>query len=721
MNENINRGRVTIPTDLDVVPETLEIMKRWGADAIRDCDGTDFPAQLQNQNAKIYSTYYTTRKDNAWAKANPEEVQQCYIMTGFHTATEGALEIPLMKGISPELMEVNTRDDIKRWWEVMDRTIGEPISTDAWDYHAETGCVVIAEPEAFHEYTVAFLAYLIWDPVHMYNAVTNNWQNFEHQITFDVRQPKTHKFTMERLRKFIADHPYVNVIRYTTFFHQFTLMFDELKREKYVDWYGYSASVSPYILEQFEKEVGYKFRPEFIVDQGYYNNQYRVPSREFKDFQAFQRREVAALAKEMVDITHELGKEAMMFLGDHWIGTEPFMEEWKTIGVDAVVGSVGNGSTLRLISDIPSVKYTEGRFLPYFFPDTFYEGGDPVREAKENWVTARRAILRKPIDRIGYGGYLKLALQFPEFIDYVESVCNEFRELYENIKGTTPYCVKTVAVLNSWGKMRAWGCHMVHHALYQKQNYSYAGIIEALSGAPFDVKFISFDDIRENPAILDSIDVIINVGDGDTAHTGGAEWEDAVISSAVRKFVHNGGGFIGVGEPSGHQYQGHFFQLANVLGVEKETGFTLNYDKYNWEQNPNHFILADVAGEVDFGEGKKSIYAYEGTDILVQKDKDVQMAANAFGNGRSVYISGLPYSFENSRVLYRAILWAAHGEEILHKWFSTNYNVEVHAFVANGKYCVVNNTYVPQDTTVYTDTGSFDLHLEANEIRWYSI
>ena len=721
MNENINRGRVTIPTDLDVVPETLEIMKRWGADAIRDCDGTDFPAQLQNQNAKIYSTYYTTRKDNAWAKANPEEVQQCYIMTGFHTATEGALEIPLMKGISPELMEVNTRDDIKRWWEVMDRTIGEPISTDAWDYHAETGCVVIAEPEAFHEYTVAFLAYLIWDPVHMYNAVTNNWQNFEHQITFDVRQPKTHKFTMERLRKFIADHPYVNVIRYTTFFHQFTLMFDELKREKYVDWYGYSASVSPYILEQFEKEVGYKFRPEFIVDQGYYNNQYRVPSREFKDFQAFQRREVAALAKEMVDITHELGKEAMMFLGDHMIGTEPFMEEWKTIGVDAVVGSVGNGSTLRLISDIPGVKYTEGRFLPYFFPDTFYEGGDPVREAKENWVTARRAILRKPIDRIGYGGYLKLALQFPEFIDYVESVCNEFRELYENIKGTTPYCVKTVAVLNSWGKMRAWGCHMVHHALYQKQNYSYAGIIEALSGAPFDVKFISFDDIRENPAILDSIDVIINVGDGDTAHTGGAEWEDAVISSAVRKFVHNGGGFIGVGEPSGHQYQGHFFQLANVLGVEKETGFTLNYDKYNWEQNPNHFILADVAGEVDFGEGKKSIYAYEGTDILVQKDKDVQMAANAFGNGRSVYISGLPYSFENSRVLYRAILWAAHGEEILHKWFSTNYNVEVHAFVANGKYCVVNNTYVPQDTTVYTDTGSFDLHLEANEIRWYSI
>ena len=719
MDELRKTGRVTIPTDLDVVPETLEILKKWGADAIRDCDGTDFPQQLKDADAKIYSTYYTTRKDNAWAKANPDEVQQCYIMTGFYTAPGDTVTIPLMKGISPELMQVNTNDDITRWWEVMDRTTGQPVPPAQWSY-ADGSVTVQAVP--FHEYTVSFLAYLIWDPVHMYNATTNGWTNFEHQITFDVRQPKTHKYSMERLRKFIAEHPYVNVIRYTTFFHQFTLIFDELKREKFVDWYGYSASVSPYILNQFEQEVGYKFRPEYIIDQGYYNNQYRVPSKEFRDFQAFQRREVAKLAKEMVDITHACGCEAMMFLGDHWIGTEPFMPEFKTIGLDAVVGSVGNGSTLRLISDIEGVKYTEGRFLPYFFPDTFHEGGDPVREAKENWVTARRAILRKPIDRIGYGGYLKLALQFPEFVDYVESVCNEFRELYENIKGTTPYCVKRVAVLNCWGKMRAWGCHMVHHALYYKQNYSYAGVIEMLSGAPFDVKFISFEDIKNDPHLLDSLDVIINVGDADTAHTGGIWWEDPEISSAIRKFVWNGGGFIGVGEPSGHPYQGHILQLASVLGVEEENGFTLNYDKYNWEEHPNHFILQDADKPIDFGEEKKNIYALEGTEVLVQRNKEVQMAAHDFGKGRAVYISGVPYSFANSRTLYRAILWSAHSEDELHTWFSSNYNVEVHAYVKNGKYCVVNNTYEPQDTTVYTTDGnSFDLHLDANEIRWYEI
>lgn len=714
-------GRVTIPTDIDVVPETLELLKKWGADAIRDCDGTDYPEELKSVDAKVYSTYYTTRKDNEWAKANPDEIQQMYIMTAPKTAIDGPLSIELMKNLYPDMLAVNTRDDITRWWEVIDRTTGEVVPVDEWKYDEATGCVVIDKAVPFHDYTVSFLAYIMWDPVHMYNAVINDWKGVEHQITFDVRQPKTHEFTMKRLRKFIEEHPYVDVIRYTTFFHQFTLIFDELAREKYVDWYGYSASVSPYILEQFEKEVGYKFRPEYIIDQGYMNNPYRIPTKEFRDFQAFQRREVAKLAKEMVDITHEYGKEAMMFLGDHWIGTEPFMDEFKTIGLDAVVGSVGNGATLRLISDIPGVKYTEGRFLPYFFPDTFHEGGDPVKEAKYNWVTARRAILRKPIDRIGYGGYLKLAVEFPEFIDYVQSVCNEFRELYENAKGTTPYCVKTVAVLNCWGKMRAWGNHMVHHGLYQKQNYSYFGVIEALSGAPYDVKFISFDDIKENPDMLKDIDVIINDGDAYTAHSGGAFWADEEIVTAIKKFVYNGGGFIGVGEPSAYQYQGKYFQLSGVLGVEEEVGFTLNVDKYNWDEH-KHFITEDVKGEIDFGEGKKNIYALPGTTIICQKDKEVQLAVNEFGNGRAVYISGLPYTFENARLLHRAVMWSTHSEADLNKWYSTNYNVDVHAYVANNKYCVVNNTYEPQSTTVYRGDGSsFDLDMDANEIIWYEI
>lgn len=714
-------GRVTIPTDVDIIPETLEIGRRWGADAVRDCDGTEFPAALKEAGYKVYATYYTTRKDNEWARANPDEIQQCYLMTGFYTARSRSLSIPLKQGFSDELIKVNTRDPIKRWWEVIDRTTGTVVSAEDWSYDEDTQSVLIENARLWHEYTVSFLAYLIWDPVHMYNTVINDWQGCDHQITFDVRQPKTREHSKARLGKFLEVRPYVDVVRFTTFFHQFTLIFDELKREKYVDWYGYSASVSPYILEQFEKEAGYPFRPEYIIDQGYYNGQYRVPTKEYLDFVKFQHREVIRLAREFVDITHQHGREAMMFLGDHWIGMEPFMEGFAEVGLDAVVGSVGNGSTLRLLSDIPGVSYKEGRFLPYFFPDVFRENGNPVKEAKENWIAARRAILRSPVDRIGYGGYLRLAAGFPDFIDYVEQVCSEFRTLYDAVSGCKPYCVKRVAVLNCWGRLRSWGCHMVHHALYQKENYSYAGIIEALSGMAVDTSFISFEDIRRNPERLKKFDVILNIGDGGTAHSGGGYWQDPAISEAVREFVASGGGFIGVGEPSAYLHQGRYFQLASVLGVEKELGFTLGYDKYNWDAKP-HFITENSGGAIDFGPGGHRVYAFEGTDVLAQKDREVLLAANSFYEGRAVYLSGLPYSAENTRLLYRAMIWASHGENEWKRWFSSNYNTELHAYIENGKYCVVNNSRDSQTTTVYCETGtSFEVRLEANEIRWYTI
>ena len=58
-------------------------------------------------------------------------------------------------------------------------------------------------------------------------------------------------------------------------------------------------------------------------------------------------------ARELVELVHQAGRKAMMFLGDNWIGTEPYGAYFPEIGLDAVVGSVGGGATLRLISDIP--------------------------------------------------------------------------------------------------------------------------------------------------------------------------------------------------------------------------------------------------------------------------------------------------------------------------------------------------------------------------------
>lgn len=52
-------GRLTLPTDADVVAETLRLKNLLGADALRDCDGTEMPKELLTDPAKKYATYYT--------------------------------------------------------------------------------------------------------------------------------------------------------------------------------------------------------------------------------------------------------------------------------------------------------------------------------------------------------------------------------------------------------------------------------------------------------------------------------------------------------------------------------------------------------------------------------------------------------------------------------------------------------------------------------------
>lgn len=715
------KGRVTLPSEANFLAQTKEMMDRWGADALRDSDGTKLPPEIKQLDAKIYTTYFVARGHNEHAQRHMEECQQLYLMSKHNTAISETLEIDFMDGYFRQQLEPDYRHDPRIWWEVMDRTAGQPLPPDCWEVDRQAGLVRL-QAIPFHEYTVSFLAYAVWDPTQMYNHITNNWGDKPHDIPFDVRQPASGQFAVDCLKQWLQENPDTDVVRFTTFFYHFTLVFNNLAKEKFVDWFGYGASVSVAALEAFQKEYGYALRPEDIVDQGYYNTAFRVPSRAYLDYMDFIQRFVAQKARELVEVVHEAGREAMMFLGDNWIGTEPYGKYFGEIGLDAVVGSVGGGATLRMIADIPHVKYTEGRFLPYFFPDTFHEGGDPCGEAREGWLTARRALMRKPVDRIGYGGYLSLACQFPDFVDYIEQVTDEFRLLYDNIHGHKPYTGLTVAILNCWGKLRSWQTFMVAHALWYKQIYSYLGILEALSGAAVDVRFISFDDIRQGEALAD-VDVVINAGDAGTAFSGGENWTDPEILCRVRAWIHGGGGFIGVGEPSCAAAGGHTFQLAGALGVDKELGFSLSTDKYFTKALDSHFITADCVSPIDFGESMKNIYATSpATEIIEYSNGEVHLAANSYGAGRTVYLAGLPYSTQNTRLLMRAMFYAARKEDRMFRWFSKNPFCEVNAYETAGKYAVINNTQEPQSTVVYDGQGRETvMELAPCEIRWETI
>ena len=713
------KGRVTLPSESNFLNETKEMLDRWGADALRDSDGTKLDATTKALDAKIYTTYFVARGHNEFAQEHMDECQQMLLMSKHNVATEDTVTIDFLDGYYREQVVADYVHDPKKWWEVIDRTTGEVVPVSCWEVDQEKDLVTIKDAAPFHEYTVSFFVYAIWDPTQMYNHITNNWGDKPHDIPFDVRQANSGAFAKDYLKQWLIDNPDTDVVRFTTFFYHFTLVFNDQAKEKFVDWFGYGATVSIKALEEFEQEYGYALRPEDIVDNGYYNSTFRVPTRAYRDYMDFIQRFVAKKAKELVEITHEAGREAMMFLGDNWIGTEPYGPYFEDIGLDAVVGSVGGGATLRLISDIPGVKYTEGRFLPYFFPDTFYEGNDPCIEAIDNWLSARRALMRNPVDRIGYGGYLSLAYKFPKFVDYIEKVTDEFRLIYDNVKGKKAYCGLKVGILNSWGKIRSWQPYMVAHALWYKQTYSYFGILESLSGAAVDVQFLSFDEIREN-GVPSDIDVIINAGDAGTAFSGGEEWLDEKLVTTIRQWVYNGGGFVGVGDPTAVHHGGRFFQLSDILGVDKELGFTLSTDKYFKTALDSHFITEDKNSDFDFGESKHDIYALSAaTEIIEYSNNEVHMAANAYGKGRGVYISGLPYSYENTRLLMRAMFYAASKEDRYHIWYADNLNCEVNAYPESGKYAILNNSNETQTTKFYDGEGNCEtITLEPCEILW---
>ncbi len=716
---NYKTGLVTLPTDKNMDEKIKELKDLWGADAIRNSDGTSLSEDLLSSFEKVYATYLTTRADNAWGEAHPEEFSQIYLMTPHTTATADTLTLDLLHGYFDQEVQLNKLEDPYRFWEVIDRTTGQVVPTSRWRYDFEAGTVTI-DTVPWHSYTATFLAFQIWDAVGLYNHLTNDWGDKPHDMPYDVYNPRTRAYILDFLKAWLKDNPRPDVVRFTTFFYQFTLIYDNHQREKFVEWFGYSGSVNPRLLEDFEQEYGYSLRPEDIVRAGSHNGSFLPPTKPFLDYMDFVQRFVTRLARECVDLVHAAGKEAMMFFGDHWIGAEPYGKYFGEIGLDAIVGSVGDGVTCRMISDVPHVKIHEGRFLPYFFPDTFYEGGDPTGEANVNWMAARRSICRSPLQRIGYGGYLSLAAAFPDFVARVTEICDEFREIVDKMGTGKPYTPKCkVAILNCWGKARRWQTTMVAHAKIYKQFYPYIGIVEALCGMPVEVDFLSFDDIREG-GVPEDVKVVFNYGDMGSAWSGGSVWLDDKVLSALRSFVYNGGGLIGVGEPTAWDHEGRYFQLADVLGVDKEIGKTLIYTRYNEAAKEPHFILEGLPETFDFGGGTDNVYAQEGAVNLVVENGCTKIAVNTFGRGRAVYMAGLPYNAANTRLLLRAIHWAGGLEsELKSGWYSENLYTECNAYPESGWWCVLNNSSEPQTTTVYQPGGkTVQVSLPPMGIHW---
>jgi len=719
-----HKGGFTLPGEAGYEELTLRLAEKWGADVIRDSDGTALSDEILSSGYDIYSTVCVIREHNEWARDNMDSLQQCFLMTNPQVASSGEMEIVLLESFFGEQFAVNGSDESVVHWQVFDRTSNTELPRDKWTYSSGKGTVALKGIIPWHKYTVNFLAYRIWEEISMYNHVTNNWDK-EHLMQLDPMHPGTRKYLLAWMDKWCADHPRTNVVRFTSLFYNFVWIWgaSERNRHLFTDWASYDFTVSPRALNEFEKAYGYKICSEDFINKGILNSTHLPPGKTKIDWMDFISAFVAQLGREFVDIVHRYGKKAYVFYDDSWVGMEPYGRRFESIGFDGIIKCVFSGFEVRLCAGVKAETH-EIRLHPYLFPvglgglPTFKEGGNPAADAVKYWNSVRRALLREPVQRIGLGGYLHLTEGFPDFCDRIETIKDEFDEILSLHAKGKPFTLKPrVAILHAWGSLRSW---TLSGHMHETAEHDLIHINEALSGLPFETSFISFEDIENG--VPDGIDLIINAGTKGTAWSGGEKWRNEKVVESLTEWVHKGGVFIGVNEPSAIDDFDTTFRMAHVLGLDMENAGSYCHGK--WQ-----YTVDEVSGLIPIGAGigSKKVRLTDGrARVLAERGGCPAITVNSFGAGKGVYISSISSPLPtdesrlaNTRLLLNIILYAA-GEALEQDCVTDNPNTECAWFKEAGYLVLINNSAAPQHSSVKAGGQKFSAELGPYEAKFFN-
>lgn len=707
-------GGFTLPGEAGYEALTLELAQKWGADVIRDSDGTALSDEILHAGYDIYSTICIIRDHNAWAKENPDKLQQTFLMTQPLVAASSGLTIPLMKDFFAEQFAVNETADSLKYWQVFDRTTGAEVPRERWRYDSGSQSIAVEGIVPWHTYTASFMAYRIWEEISMYNHTTNHWDK-EHLMQIDPIHMEVQEYLLDWMDNWCRTHPATHVIRFTSMFYNFVWIWGSSGKNRHLfsDWASYDFTVSPKALDLFAEHYGYKLTAEDFINKGKLRTTHCVPDWHKLNWMEFVNDFVIRFGKQLIDIAHMHNKLAYVFYDDSWVGIEPYNGRFAEFGFDGIIKCVFSGFEARLCAGVEGVRTHELRLHPYLFPvglgglPTFMEGGDPALDAKKYWNSVRRALLRAPVDRIGLGGYLHLVEGYPDFVDYIATIADEFRLIRELHANGKPYALRPkVAVLTAWGKLRSWICSGHYH---EQPGLDLINVLESLSGLPFDVEFLSFDDIRTG--IPADISVIMNAGTAGSAWSGGELWNDPAVLAALTRWVHDGGVFLGVNEPSAAPGQNTFFRMAHVLGLDKDTGERISHGRWP--------VVTEQSG-VNLPAGLavgKGIYLTDGTaKVLAEYNGYPSAAVHEFGRGRGIYLSSYTHSVANARALMELILFAT--KQTGPQLYITDQAAAECAFYPDSKTLVIiNNSDTEQTVTVPVEDGDVTVTLAAYETR----
>ena len=709
----MKRGDFTLPGEAGYEDLTLRLAETWGADVIRDSDGTKLSPEIAQAGYRIYSTICIIREHNAFAEAHPDAQQQSFLLSEAALAEGDTVRIEPLKGYFTEQFQVNDSPEAMPFWEVWDRTAGERVPRENWSW--ADGAVTVRACKPWHRYTVSFLCWRIWEEINMYNHTTNHWTS-EHLRQLDPRHPLAWDFLQSWLENWCRENPDTDVVRLTSLFYNFVWIFGEdmRRRTRFTDWASYDFTVSPAALKAFEAEYGYALTAEDFLQQGRLQATHRPPTPAKRDYMDFIQRFVAEKARTLVEIIHRHGKQAYVFYDDSWVGMEPYGKYFSSIGFDGLIKCVFSGFECRLCAGA-DVPVHELRFHPYLFPvglgglPTFMEGGHPEKDAMDYWLHVRRALLRQPVDRIGLGGYLHLTEQHPAFVETIREISDEFRRIKAlHQQGDPGRLPLRVAVLHTWGKLRSWTLSGHFH---ETDGHVLIHVNEALSGLPLEVRFLDYEEAVSGA--LKDVDALIVAGQAGDAWSGGDAWKNPALVAEVTRFVWQGGALLGVNEPAAVSGGDTWLALAPLLGVDVDDGSYACHGSWSFEEEKAPFPLCREALAL-----KKNVRLIAGdTRVWAAKDGAPQMTCRSFGQGRAAYLSGFAYSPAAASMLL-ALLMEITGCAREGAALTDQPMAEAAWFPASGTLAVLNNGEEPLETVVTSPAGAERVQLAPLEMRF---
>ncbi|MEG1516080.1 MAG: 1,3-beta-galactosyl-N-acetylhexosamine phosphorylase N-terminal domain-containing protein, partial [Clostridia bacterium] len=210
----------TIPGEAGCEALTLALAQKWGADCVRDSDGTLLSPEILSSGMAVYSTLCLVRSVNDWAQENMDKLQRTFLMSRPVLAEDELTRIQPLEDFFTEQFVIAPNDDPTEFWQVFDRTLQAELTDWTWDGK----WVTINHTVPGHLYTVNFLATRVWEEISMYNHITNQWGDKAHLMAVEPRYPETQKVLLDALVRWCDAHPDTQIVRFTSLFYNFCWM-----------------------------------------------------------------------------------------------------------------------------------------------------------------------------------------------------------------------------------------------------------------------------------------------------------------------------------------------------------------------------------------------------------------------------------------------------------------------------------------------------------------